>query len=139
MIDYIIFGGLFLAGLIIWGLHEVQRKKNPVVIDDPYMKCESPIERILYKALRNAGFDVQTQVQCGSYRIDMVLPTYKIAVEADGKAYHSTPARKARDKRRDAYLRRQGYKVLRFSGRQIMRNARGCIVRIEKEIQKATS
>lgn len=38
-----------------------------------------------------------------------------IVSTGDGKAYHSS----AHDRRKNAYLRRNGWRVLRFSGRQI--------------------
>nr|WP_231687768.1 DUF559 domain-containing protein [Bacillus sp. CHD6a] len=84
--------------------------------------CESYIERRLYNALVFNGYTVHTQVPCGGYRIDLALPAYRIAIECDGKTYHSTPQQKAHDRQKNAYLRRHGWKVLRFSGRNINRD-----------------
>jgi very-short-patch-repair endonuclease len=58
----------------------------------------------------------------------------EIAIECDGKAYHSTPAQKARDRQKDAYLRSKGWKVLRFSGSMINGSLVDAIKRIEEEI-----
>ncbi|ADC48972.1 hypothetical protein BpOF4_04540 [Alkalihalophilus pseudofirmus OF4] len=60
--------------------------------------------------------------------------SHKLAIEADGKAFHSSPQQKARDKRRDAFLRNNGWRVMRFSGRQIFRELNSVLDRIEKEI-----
>lgn len=98
-------------------------------------KCESPIEWRLYNALKNRGYDVKCQYPCGKFRIDLALPQYRIAIECDGKAYHSSPEQKKYDKRRTSYLRRHGWKsVIRFSGSEINRNPHACVSKIEKKI-----
>lgn len=99
-------------------------------------KCESPIERRLYDTLINNGYYAKTQVQCGRYRIDIALPGDLIAIECDGKAYHSTPQQKANDRRKDRYLRKNGWRVIRVSGRRIYRDIGGILHRIEKEVTK---
>lgn len=101
-------------------------------VDNQRLKCESPIEVRLYGALTTRGYYVTTQVPCGKYRIDIALPQYKLAIECDGKAYHSSPAQKAHDSRKNAYLRKNGWKVLRFSGRRINRNMPKVIRDIEE-------
>ncbi|TVX83694.1 DUF559 domain-containing protein [Peribacillus simplex] len=67
------------------------------------------------------------------------LFTYRIAIECDGKAFHSSKKAKARDRKRDAYLRSIGWKTLRFSGSTINGNMSKVISRIESEIQKKHS
>jgi very-short-patch-repair endonuclease len=121
MISYIIFFGLILAAIVFFVLDLRRPQSQTDLIDRERLKCESPIERRLYDALQILGYYVQTQVPCGKYRIDLALPTYKIAIECDGKAYHSTPEQKTHDRRKDAYLRKNGWRVLRFSGRMIYR------------------
>jgi very-short-patch-repair endonuclease len=77
---------------------------------------------------------VSTQVRCGKYRIDLALVGPRIAIECDGKAYHSSPEQKAHDRRKDAYLHKNGWKVLRFSGRQITRGLKYVLDKVEKEM-----
>jgi very-short-patch-repair endonuclease len=55
----------------------------------------------------------------GYYYLDFAIPGSLVAIECDGAAYHSTPAQKARDKRRQVELESLGWTVLRFSGSQI--------------------
>lgn len=102
--------------------------------------CESPIEVMLFQAMRNSLKDernrkvkVYSQVPCGYYRIDLAVysKTRKIAIECDGKAYHSTPEQIARDRKKDKFLRKNGWDVLRFTGSEIYNNPEGCV----KEIQ----
>ncbi|HZH58645.1 MAG TPA: DUF559 domain-containing protein [Metabacillus sp.] len=99
-------------------------------------KCQSPIERRLFNALTYRGFNVRTQERCGPYWIDLALPTYRIAIECDGKAYHSMPEQKKHDKKKDKYLRRNGWSVLRFTGSDINGNMPKVLRRIEKKVRE---
>lgn len=138
MVEYVVFFALILVGIVffILDLRRPRSQTQTILVDQERLKCESPIERRLYDALQMRGYYVKTQVPCGKYRIDLALPTYKIAIECDGKAYHSTPEQKAHDRRKDAYLRKNGWKVLRFTGRMINRNLAKVIARIEKEVSE---
>jgi very-short-patch-repair endonuclease len=54
----------------------------------------------------------------GAGRVDFLIGT-RLVVEVDGYTYHSDPARFESDRRRDARLSALGYRVLRFSYRQV--------------------
>lgn len=131
-IEYAIFTLLLIIPVILY----MKRKPVPVVIDWEKQKCESPIEMRLYNALRNNGYTPVTQVKEGRYRIDIAFIPHKIAIECDGRDFHSSPKDRARDRRKDAYLRSQGWKVLRFSGSRIHRDMGGILKRIDKELGK---
>ena len=141
MLDYLVFFGLLALGIVVFVLI-MRNKKNVVEIENepPFFrelrKCESPIERKLLRALWNRNHNVVCQYPFGWYRLDMAIPGLKIDIECDGKAYHSTPAQRAHDKKRNAYLRSKGWKVLRFSGSQIKRDVGTVVKRIEQEIQR---
>ncbi|WP_088105227.1 endonuclease domain-containing protein [Halalkalibacter urbisdiaboli] len=130
--DYVIFFGLIAVCLVLFVLHE--RKPKPSSTWSPRHQCESPIERRLYDALVSRGYVPRTQVPCGKYRIDLALVPQRIAIECDGRAYHSSPRQKAHDRRKNAYLRRNGWRVVRFSGSRIHRDINGILRRIEKEL-----
>lgn len=135
IIEYVVFFGLLLIGLLAFLLH---KQPEPIIdtINAQRVKCESHIERRLFNALVFNGYSVRTQVPCGRYRIDLALTSQRIAIECDGKAYHSSPAQKAHDRRKNAYLRKNGWRVLRFSGSQINGNMSKVLARIEKETVK---
>jgi very-short-patch-repair endonuclease len=98
-------------------------------------KCESPIEWRLYNALIRKGYKAYTQVKCGPYYIDMVIGD--IAIECDGKDFHSSPAQKKYDRKRSAYLYRHGYRsVLRFTGSEINTNVNKCADKIVRAVEK---
>ena len=83
---------------------------------------------MLWRALRNHqvdGFGFRRQTPIGPYFADFVCLGRKIVVEADGRT-HETADAQVRDAERDAWFRRAGFRVLRFSddmvigGRQIV-------------------
>ncbi|RVT62774.1 endonuclease domain-containing protein [Niallia taxi] len=128
--EYIIFFGLLGISFLAFILHKPE--KPPIVL--PKDKCESPIERRLYDSLRFNGYDVTPQVRCGAYRIDLALVSHRLAIECDGKQWHSTPSQKAHDRKKDRYLRKNGWKVIRFSGSQINGQTAKVLQRIKKEL-----
>jgi very-short-patch-repair endonuclease len=80
---------------------------------------ESPFEQEVYEVLLDS-FDertIQPQVKAGGFRIDFVLtlPTgKKIAIECDGKTYHSSNEAYAHDSFRQTELEHMGYTVYRI-------------------------
>ncbi len=63
----------------------------------------------------------QFEVKFGStvYPIDFAIPHLKIAIEADGEAFHSSPKQVTHDKERDMQLAQSGWTVLRFKDKEI--------------------
>ncbi|HLR51804.1 MAG TPA: DUF559 domain-containing protein [Candidatus Avamphibacillus sp.] len=129
MMDIIGFSLFFMIFLGIPVMFAISLLRDPskvewpiVEVDNERNECESPIERRLYDAMLFNGYDAKTQVPYGRYRIDLALPEYRLAIECDGKASHSTKEQKAHDYQKNAYLRKNGWKVLRFSGSRIHRD-----------------
>lgn len=133
MIEYIVFFGLLSAGVLAYFAFSFGEKTANTLF--ARNKCESYIERRLYDALTSRVYSVTTQVWCGKYRIDLALMGLRIVIECDGKDYHSSPDQKAHDRRKNAYLRRKGWKVIRFSGRQINQDLRKVLQRIEEAVR----
>ena len=80
------------------------------------------------------GLRLTPQYKVGKYRIDLAFPHQMIAIECDGKAYHSTPKQKAHDRKKDKFLKEHGWIVLRFSGSRIYRDLNGVINKIKDEL-----
>ena len=133
-VEYAVFFILLTIGVLAYILYEMGPKPDPVPARVyEYKKLDSHIERRLYSALVNNGYKVRAQVPCGRYKIDLVIGD--VAIECDGKKYHSSPERKARDRRKSAYLRKNGYrKVIRFTGSEIVTKMPDVLRRIEKEL-----
>jgi very-short-patch-repair endonuclease len=80
--------------------------------------CESGIETLFWLRMRRHG--PQRQVKIASVgRVDFVFGD-RLVVEVDGYEFHSSQDDFEADRRRDALLSALGYRVLRFSYRQVM-------------------
>jgi hypothetical protein len=55
---------------------------------------------------------------CG-FEVDCLWPDRRLIVELDGRDYHKDPLARARDSERDRILRGEGFRVARFSYRQV--------------------
>jgi len=60
------------------------------------------------------------------YKIDIANVKLKIAIEVDG-ASHNALARKAQDKKKEEFLKSQGWFVLRFTNKEVMGNLQECV------------
>jgi len=77
----------------------------------------------MWRLLRSralAGFKFRRQHQIGPYFADFVCLGRHLIVEVDGSNHQSRPEH---DSRRDAWLRRQGFEVLRVSDRGVLLSA----------------
>lgn len=75
------------------------------------------------------GLHILPQFKDGPYRVDFVLLCHgyakrqPVVVELDGHAFHDKDKQqRAYEKARDRYLVRQGYKVLHFTGSEIVKD-----------------
>ena len=66
------------------------------------------------RAGRFHSYKFKRQVPVAPCIVDFLCAAAKVVVELDG-APHDDPKQKAHDDARDAFLRRQGFRVLRFS------------------------
>lgn len=92
---------------------------------------ESPIEDTLKYELLNRDMEFETQAEIGKYRVDFLFPWVNLIVEADGREYHSSQRQRDNDFKRQLYLIKKGYTVLRFSGSQIYGDVVGCVDKIQ--------
>jgi very-short-patch-repair endonuclease len=71
---------------------------------------------MLWRDLRGGrlGVKFRRQVPIGPYIADFVSLEARLIVELDGRP-HKTPEQQAHDRKRDVWLRAQGFRVLRFS------------------------
>lgn len=97
---------------------------------------ESPIERIAWLYItenfdflwKTGRMNLKRQMQIANYFADIYIEYYssreewiKIVIECDGHDFHEkTKEQAARDKRRDREMTLSGYKVLRYTGSEIV-------------------
>ncbi|RNC94726.1 MAG: endonuclease domain-containing protein [Oricola sp.] len=93
-------------------------------------------ERRLWVELREFrkryGVHVRRQAPVGPYITDFAIHDLKLVIEVDGQ-HHFEPARIARDRQRDDWLKGQGYKVLRFNTGELDDSFDGCVEEIMRE------
>ncbi|THD60961.1 DUF559 domain-containing protein [Phenylobacterium sp.] len=78
----------------------------------------SATERAVWERLRQRrleGLKFRRQMPMGPYVLDFVCLRHRLAIEADGP-FHDP----VRDAERDAWLLAKGFRVLRFSNREIL-------------------
>jgi very-short-patch-repair endonuclease len=78
------------------------------------------------RELKGLGFHFRRQVPLGRYYADFACHHARIVVEIDG-ATHGTPAEIAHDTSRGAFMRSEGYDVLRITNGDVMENLDGAI------------
>ena len=68
-------------------------------------------------ALREKGYDIDTQVGIGGYRIDIAVRKdgkYVLGIECDGKLYSTAASARERDYHRQKYLETRGWRIKRI-------------------------
>ena len=84
----------------------------------------TPPERMLWKhlkALKEQGHRFRRQAPIGPYIADFANFSHKLVIELDGET-HAGPDAGKTDAVRDAFLKSQGFAVLRFANHEVVRN-----------------
>ena len=95
-------------------------------------KIMGPPEAKLWNALRqlrSLGHHFRRQVPIGRYYADFCCHKQCLIIEVDGDSHGSDQAI-AHDATRDAFLGREGYRVLRVTNLDVMRNVDGVMTEI---------
>jgi very-short-patch-repair endonuclease len=83
---------------------------------------QSELQRRMLALVVRVGLPLpQTEVDVVGYTVDFLWPAQRLIVETDGHAAHGTGRRFETDRARDAHLTACGYRVLRFTWRQLTR------------------
>ena len=95
----------------------------------------TPAERLLWQYLRKRrlGEKFSRQMQIGRVFPDFLCRELGLIVECDGISHDREPER---DARRDAWLRGQGYTVLRFPNAAVLGNIEGVVRAVELEVER---
>ncbi len=93
-------------------------------------------ERLLWSKLRLKqlkGKQFYRQRIISNYIVDFYCPKSNLIIEIDGGQHYIEEGLKE-DKMRDKYMKNLGFKVLRFSGREVFKNLNGVIERIYENL-----
>lgn len=102
----------------------------------------SPFEEAVYEFLSDCGYDVQKQVGCAGYRIDLAIidhrypGKYLLGIECDGVKYHSSQVARDRDRLRQQILEDLGWTIYRIWSTDWYRNKKECQVRLREFVEK---
>ncbi|MGH2952737.1 MAG: DUF559 domain-containing protein [Solirubrobacterales bacterium] len=81
----------------------------------------SPAERRMLALVREAGLPVpEVNAELAGYEVDFLWRAERLAVEVDGRRYHSDPLAFQRDRDRSNDLQLRGYTVLRVTWRDLV-------------------
>ena len=122
--------------------------KNPMMNPDTLLKMKESLKRIGHKPISQGGngrgmtipqkmllqelgegWFPELVIVTGNgyqphhYKIDLGFPFKKIAVEVDGGNHCSLTVQK-KDKRKEEFLQSKGYKVLRFTNKEILEDVK---------------
>ena len=76
----------------------------------------------------------ETNTRVAGYEVDVLFRDQRLVAEVDGYAYHSTPRAFERDRRKDADLQAAGYRVLRFTWRQVTREPHATVATLARAL-----
>jgi len=103
----------------------------------------SSFEKSIYDFLLDCGYDVEKQVGCAGYRLDMAIldprspGRYILGIECDGEKYHSSQVARDRDRLRQQILENLGWTIHRIWSTDWYRNKNDCRMKLRKAIEKA--
>ena len=101
---------------------------------------DSDFEQSIAWALRDLGWQVQTQVGVSKFRVDLgvVHPDmpgiYLAGVECDGATYHSSPNARDRDRTRHSILENLGWRLIRLWSTDYFQDPQGAINKIHASL-----
>jgi very-short-patch-repair endonuclease len=91
------------------------------LLADAPVPTRSELERRMRALARRIGLPLpRTQARVLHYTVDFLWPAERVVVEVDGYRAHGTRLRFETDRARDAALVAAGYRVLRFTWRQLV-------------------
>jgi very-short-patch-repair endonuclease len=88
------------------------------------------------KADRLAGLAFRRQTPMGHYIADFVAHSRMLIIELDGES-HDFEERIRHDERRDQWFASRGYRVLRFTNDDVMKNLEGVVLSILEAAEQA--
>lgn len=121
----------------ILNMPKSEKRKNAILGAKALQDKKGPtsIEQIMMDALDRSGIEYIFQFPfANKFLCDFKLANCNIIIECDGVYWHSSFKAKRRDKGKDAYLTKCGFKVLRFTCVQIHKDVDHCLAVIKEHM-----
>ena len=102
---------------------------------DAYQPPTSELERLLYRLLDRPqlpDYERQPTIALGDVeiRVDALIPSWSLIVEADGRRWHNRQADHDNDRRRDAAALAAGFNVIRLTWKMLRYEPGECLDRL---------
>jgi len=89
-------------------------------------------EARLWKELRKLDANIRRQAAIGRYIADFAVHASRLEIEVDGKIHERIADVALRDIERQTWLEGEGYRVIRFSDRQVRDDVQGCVEAVRR-------
>lgn len=115
------------------------------LIVDRKKRFDSPLEEDIYNELIKLGYEVDTQVGCSGYRIDLAIKdpnqkgNYLMGIECDGATYHSSKSARDRDRLRQEVLEGLGWNIHRIWSQDWFKNKYNELVEVRDKVNNILS
>jgi very-short-patch-repair endonuclease len=118
--------------------HRGARALRALAEPDRTRMTRSEAERRLLKLTRTAQLPTpRTNARLGPFEVDFLWAEHRLIVEVDGFQFHSSRDAFERDRARDSELVARGYRVVRVTWRQIVRDPYAVVGRIAQALGSA--
>jgi len=119
-------------------LQSISKVDSP---DNGICEFDSPFENEVYDELTRMGYNVATQVKASGYSIDLAIfneeySEYILAIECDGRTYHSSPSARERDIHRQKFLESRGWKFERIWSSEWWSDKGAVLKRVKTAIER---
>ena len=95
------------------------------------VRTRSDLEAFFLATCADAGLPRPlVNPRVGPYEVDFLWPIARLVVEVDGRETHATRAAFERDRARDAELQVRGFRVVRFTYRQVVHDTRRTVATV---------
>jgi very-short-patch-repair endonuclease len=90
------------------------------------------------RAKRLEGLKFRRQHPVGNFIVDFICLDKRLVIELDGgqHAEHAEPDTEKYDRQRDAWLEKEGYKVLLFWDNEVLLNSKGVLAEIRESCKE---
>jgi len=102
-------------------MNEIEQKFYDAYIDE-YVNPENDI---------CCTQEIKSQIVVGIYKVDFIIND-KYIIEIDGHEYHKTKEQREQDYKRERYLIKKGFIVIRFMGTEIFLSSTSCAKEVLK-------
>lgn len=95
----------------------------------------SELETRFFELLQEAGVPIpDVNVTVAGMMVDCLFPAVRLVVELDGHEFHADPIASEQDRRREMRLRKLGYRVVRYTWRQVTETPDEVIADLRREL-----